>query len=139
MIDALKPIAAPLDLSLPALALAWVLAQPAVSVVLAGARNAEQVDENFGATRPLTPDIVSQIDAIVAATFRPPHASDRARALSSSWGPRERFIVDLMDGTETYEGIAARWTDSGDVPMIAAQVKVFADQLADQGLLDQDD
>ena len=33
----------------------------------------------------------------------------------------------------------SRWTDGSDVPMAAAQVKVFADQLADQDLLDQDD
>jgi len=139
VIDALRPIAAQLELSLSALALAWVLAQPAVGVVLAGARSPEQVDENLSGTRHLTPETLSQIDAIVAAAFRPPRASDRARALSSSWGPRERFIVDLLDGTETYEAIAARWTDGSAVPMVAAQVKVFADQLADQDLLDQDD
>jgi aryl-alcohol dehydrogenase-like predicted oxidoreductase len=139
VIDALQPIAARLELPLPALAIAWVLAQPAVSVVLAGARTTEQVDQNIAGTRHLAPDTLSQIDAIVAAAFRAPRATDRARALSSSWGPRERFIVELLDGTVTYEAIAARWTDRGDVPMIAAQVKIFADQLADQDLLVRDD
>ena len=138
VLDSLRPIAARLELPLSALALGWVLAQPAVSIVLAGARSTEQVDQNLAGTQHLTPDTVSEIDAIVAAVFRPARATDRARALSSSWGARERFIVELLDGTESYEAIAARWTDSGDVPMVAAQVKVLVDQLADQGLVDTD-
>lgn len=138
VLEALKPIAARLELPLAALALAWVLAQPTVCVVLAGARTTEQVDQNIAGTRHLTPDTLSQIDAIVARVFRPTRATDRARALSSSWGSRERFIVERLDGTESYESIAARWTDGADVPMIAAQVKVFVDQLADQGLVDAD-
>jgi hypothetical protein len=81
---------------------------------------------------------VSEIDAVVAGAFRPARASERVRVLSASWGPRERFIVERLDGTESYEAIAARWTDTADVPMIAAQVKVFVDQLADQGLIDAD-
>jgi aryl-alcohol dehydrogenase-like predicted oxidoreductase len=138
VLDGLRPIAARLELPLAGLALAWVLAQPAVSVVLAGARSREQVDENLAGMRPLTPDTVSEIDAVVAGAFRPARASERVRALSSSWGPRERFIVERLDGTESYEAIAARWTDTADVPMIAAQVKVFVDQPADQGLVDAD-
>ena len=81
---------------------------------------------------------VSEIDAIVARAFRPARATDRARILSASWGSRERFIVEQLDGVESYEAIAARWTDGADAPMIAAQVKVFVDQLADQGLVDPD-
>ena len=138
VLEGLRPIAARLELPLPALALAWVLAQPAVSVVLAGARSAEQVDENLAGTALLTPDTVAEIDALVAHAFRPARATDRGRTLAAGWGPRERFIVERLDGTETYEAIAARWTDSADVPMIAAQVKVFVDQLADQGLVDAD-
>ena len=34
------------------------------------------------------------------------------------------------------ERIAAEWTDRGDKPMIAAQVKVFVDQLAERGLIE---
>jgi aryl-alcohol dehydrogenase-like predicted oxidoreductase len=138
VLDGLRPIAGRLELPLAALALAWVLAKPAVGVVLAGARSTEQVDENLASTRDLTPETVAEIDAIVAAVFHPARATERARALSASWGPRERFIVDLLDGAETYEAIAARWTDGAEVPMIAAQVKVFVDQLADQGLVDAD-
>jgi aryl-alcohol dehydrogenase-like predicted oxidoreductase len=138
VVDGLRPIAARLELPLAALALAWVLAQPGVSIVLAGARSTEQVDENLAGTGHLTTDTVSEIDAIVARAFRPARATDRARTLSASWGSRERFIVEQLDGAESYEAIAARWTDSADVPMIAAQVKVFVDQLADQGLVDPD-
>ena len=97
------------------------------------------MDQNVAATRPLTPDTVSQIRRHCRPSLRPARATDRGpRALSSSWGPRERFIVERLDGTESYEAIAARWTDTADVPMIAAQVKVFVDQLADQGLVDAD-
>jgi hypothetical protein len=42
--------------------------------------------------------------------------------------------MEQLDGT-SYEAIAARWTDRGEQPMIAAQVKVFVDQLAEQGLV----
>src|SRR5437899_824610 len=55
VIEQLRPIAQRLDLSLPALALAWVLGQPGVSVVLAGARTREQVDQQLTGTRHPTP------------------------------------------------------------------------------------
>ena len=58
----------------------------------------------------------------------------QARILAATWGPRERFIVERLDGTTSAERIAAEWTDRGDKPMIAAQVKVFVDQLLEQGL-----
>jgi aryl-alcohol dehydrogenase-like predicted oxidoreductase len=123
--------------SLPALALAWVLARPGVAVVLAGARNAAQVDDNVTAVdRPLTPDEVATVDAIVAETFRPPRASPSARAQAAGWGERERYIVEQLDGSRTYEAIAAGWTDRGEQPMVAAQVKVFCDQLAERGLVE---
>jgi aryl-alcohol dehydrogenase-like predicted oxidoreductase len=123
--------------SLPALALAWVLARPGVAVVLAGARNAAQVDDNVTAVdRPLTPDEVATVDAIVAETFRPPRASPSTRAQAAGWGERERYIVEQLDGSRTYEAIAAGWTDRGEQPMVAAQVKVFCDQLAERGLVE---
>ena len=134
VIDRLRPIARGLDLPLAGLALAWVLAQPGVSIVLAGARNREQVDQNLAGTRHLTPDTLSAVDAIVAEAFRPARATDQARALAATWGPRERFIVERLDGKSSAEAIAAQWTDRGDKPMIAAQVKVFLDQLIAQGL-----
>jgi aryl-alcohol dehydrogenase-like predicted oxidoreductase len=138
VVERLRPLARALDMPLAGLALAWVLAQPGVSIVLAGARSKEQVDENLAGTRHLTPDILSQIDEIVADVFRPARATERARALSSGWGARERFIVERLDGKKRYETIAAEWTDRGEKPMIAAQVKVFVDQLVGENLVDAD-
>lgn len=136
VIERLRPIADPLGMPLAALALAWVLARPGVSVVLAGARTREQVDQNLeAATRPLTPDTWHRVGSIVADVFRPARATEGARALSASWGPRERFIVEHLDGSTPYDVIAADWTDRGEKPMIAAQVKVLVDQLAEQGLV----
>jgi aryl-alcohol dehydrogenase-like predicted oxidoreductase len=131
----LEPIARNSGRSLAGLALAWVLRQPDASVVLAGARSAAQVDENLRALdRPLAPPEVAAVDGVVAQVFRPARATERGRALAVDWGPRERYIMEQLDGT-SYEAIAARWTDRGEQPMIAAQVKVFVDQLAEQGLV----
>jgi aryl-alcohol dehydrogenase-like predicted oxidoreductase len=122
--------------SLPALALGWALARPGASVVLAGARTAAQVDENLRAVeRPLPEDVVAEIDGIVAEAFRLPRATPAALEAARDWGERERFVVERLDGRRTAEQIAAEWTDRGERPMVAAQVKVFVDQLADQALL----
>lgn len=134
-IERLAPMARTSGRSLAGLALAWVLYQPGVAVVLAGARTAAQVDENLGALdRPLTPPEVADVDGVVAEAFRPARATERARVLAAGWGPRERYIVEQLDGT-SYEALAARWTDRGEQPMIAAQVKVFVDHLAERGLV----
>ncbi len=45
-------------------------------------------------------------------------------------------IVERLDGKTSAETIAALWTDGNSTAMVAAQVKVFCDQLAEQGLLD---
>lgn len=123
--------------SLAALALGWVLARPDVAIVLAGARTASQVDDNVSAVEhPLSAEEVTQVDAIVAAVFPPCRATPTARRLAAGWGARERYIVEQLDGSRTYEAIAAGWTDRGEQPMLAAQVKVFCDQLAEQGLVE---
>ncbi|HZH80942.1 MAG TPA: aldo/keto reductase [Gemmatimonadales bacterium] len=123
--------------SLAALALGWVLARPGVAIVLAGARTARQVNDNVSAVEhPLSAEEVAQVDAIVAAVFPPRRATATARRLAAGWGARERYIVEQLDGSRTYEAIAAGWTDRGEQPMIAAQVKVFCDQLAEQGLVE---
>ena len=133
----LEPLARRRGVSLGALALAWVLQRPGVSIVLAGARTAAQVDENIAAAGlALTPDDVAAVDAVVANAFRPVRASERARTLAAGWGVRERHVVERLDGSKSYEAIAAEWTDHGEPPMIAAQVKVLCDQLAEQGLLE---
>ena len=134
VIERLRPIARGLDMPLAGLALAWVLAQPGVNIVLAGARNREQVDQNLAGTRHLTPDTLAAIDAIVAEAFRPARPTPHLKELAGTWGARERFIVERLDGKTSSEAIAAAWTDRGEKPMIAAQVKVFVDQLLEQGL-----
>ena len=133
----LWPIAERLGLTLAALALAWVYSQPGVGVVLAGARSAEQVDQNLVGARRLAPDTRAAIDEVVSDEFRPAQASAACREQAATWGERERFIVERLDGRTRYEAIAAEWTDRGGgaQPMIAAQIKTFADQLHERGLL----
>lgn len=139
VVERLRAIAGPLGVPLPGLALAWVLAQPGVSVVLVGARTREQVDQNLAGAGPLSPDIVSEIDAIVAEAFRLPRATEQLKADAAMWGERERFIVERLDGKTSAEAIAALWTDAdGGGPMIAAQVKTFCDQLAQRQLVETD-
>src|SRR5256714_5672743 len=136
-IERLEPLAQRRGASLGALALAWVLQRPGVSIVLAGARTAAQVDENLGAAAlALTPDEVVRIDAVVSDTFRPAPAGARARSLASAWGLPERPARERLGGSHRHGAIAAEWTDRGGPPMIAAQVKVLCDQLAEQGLVE---
>ncbi len=135
----LRPMAAARQVSPAALALAWLLARPGVSVVLAGARSPAQVDDNLTALEtPLSASDVTAIDTLVAETFTPRRAGAEARALALGWGARERYIVERLDGSASYEAIAAVWTDRGREPMVAAQVKVFVDQLAARGLVGPD-
>ena len=138
-IEGLRPLADGAGLSLPVLALRWLLARSGVSVVLAGARNRRQVEENLAAqSGPLPAHLVSAIDDLVADAFRLPHAGADALAQARAWGPRERFIVERLDGAQTAEAIAAEWTDRGEQPMVAAQVKVLVDQMTERGLLQAD-
>jgi aryl-alcohol dehydrogenase-like predicted oxidoreductase len=136
VIERLRPLADGAGLSLSSLALRWLLARAGVTVVLAGARNRRQVEENLAAQAgPLPRDLVSTIDDCVARVFRLPRASADAVDQARAWGPRERFIVERLDGTSSAEAIAAEWTDRGEDPMVAAQVKVFVDQMLERGLV----
>lgn len=135
VIDELTQRAAGLGISLPALALRWLLSRVGVTVVLAGARSGAHVSDNLTAQEaPLDEATGRAIDSCVSAVFRLPAASATAVDAAQSWGPRERFIVERLDGRTTPESIAAAWTDRGEQPMVAAQVKVFADQLRERGL-----
>jgi len=132
VIERLRPFAHEEGVSLPAMALRWVLGREGVTVVLAGARNRRQVEENLAALAgPLAADVVRDIDGIVAEVCRLPRSTTQALKAAAEWGPRERFIVERLDGARTAESIAAEWTDRGEQPMVAAQVKVFADQMLD--------
>jgi aryl-alcohol dehydrogenase-like predicted oxidoreductase len=50
-IDAMRPMAAQHGVSVAQIALAWLLAQPAVSTIIIGARNVEQLNDNIAATK----------------------------------------------------------------------------------------
>jgi voltage-dependent potassium channel beta subunit len=64
-VDALRPLAAELGLSLAQLALAWCLRSPAVSSVIVGATRAEQLEDNAKASGvAIPPEIAARIDAI---------------------------------------------------------------------------
>lgn len=66
-VDRLRPIALQAGMSLPHLALAWVLRRPEVASAIIGATRPEQVLENAAASgKTLPPDLVSAIDAAVA-------------------------------------------------------------------------
>ncbi len=66
-VDRLRPIAEKAGLSLPHLALAWVLRRPEVSSAIVGASRPEQVRENAAASGiVLPPDVVAAVDAAVA-------------------------------------------------------------------------
>ena len=65
--DQLKGVAERLGTTLPMLALAWVLQQPAVSVALAGIRKPEEIEHNIGALDVrLAEDDLRAMDGIMA-------------------------------------------------------------------------
>jgi len=65
IIDALKAVAARHDVAPAQVALAWVLAKPAVTSVIAGARRVEQLRDNLAAVDlVLTPEDMAELDAI---------------------------------------------------------------------------
>ena len=136
VVQRLGSIAHRLDMPLSALALGWILARPGVSIVLAGARTSEQVEQNLAGTQPLAPSTLLEIDDIVAGAFPPTRATNDLKRQAATWGERERFIVERLDGRTSVETIAALWTDGHTTPMVAAQVKVFCDELAERGLVD---
>jgi len=57
IVDAMRPIAAAHSATVPQVALAWLLAQPAVSSIIIGARKPEQLDDNLKSVElALSPD-----------------------------------------------------------------------------------
>jgi aryl-alcohol dehydrogenase-like predicted oxidoreductase len=66
-VQRLKPVAQQIGLSLPQLALAWVLRRPEVSSAIIGASRPEQVSENAAASGVrLSEDVLCEIDRIIA-------------------------------------------------------------------------
>jgi len=67
VVEQLKGVAADLGTSLPRLALAWVLRNPAVSVALSGCRTVGEIEENVKALEvKITDDALRRIDGIMA-------------------------------------------------------------------------
>ncbi|MDP8921287.1 MAG: aldo/keto reductase, partial [Chloroflexota bacterium] len=67
IVDRLKGVAAELGTSLPRLALAWVLRNPAVSVALSGCRRSSEIEENVRALDvTLSDDVLARIEEIMA-------------------------------------------------------------------------
>jgi 1-deoxyxylulose-5-phosphate synthase len=70
-VQKLKPIAANLKLSMPQLALAWVLRDQRVSSAIIGASRPEQIEDNAAASGvTLSPDILEQIDQILTGIYQ---------------------------------------------------------------------
>jgi aryl-alcohol dehydrogenase-like predicted oxidoreductase len=70
-VQRLRPIAARLSLSLPQLALAWVLKENDVSSAIIGATHPDQIDENVGASGvKLDPQTCREIDDALGAIVR---------------------------------------------------------------------
>lgn len=66
VVERLKGVAARRGIGLPRLALAWVLANPLVSVALTGARNAAEIEDNVAALDlALSDDERAELDAIM--------------------------------------------------------------------------
>lgn len=67
-VEALKGVAEQAGLTLPQLALAWVLRRPEVSSAIVGASRPEQVDQNASASGiTLSPDTLDAIDKVLGA------------------------------------------------------------------------
>jgi aryl-alcohol dehydrogenase-like predicted oxidoreductase len=79
-VDRLRPIADDAGLSLPELALAWVLRRPELASAIVGASRPEQVHANAAASGvELTPDLLSAVDTALAdAPVREPRLAPLA-------------------------------------------------------------
>jgi aryl-alcohol dehydrogenase-like predicted oxidoreductase len=62
IVDAMRPVAAAHSATVPQVALAWLLAQPAVSSIIIGARKPEQLDDNLKSVElALSPDELTSL------------------------------------------------------------------------------
>lgn len=84
-VQELRAVAAEVDLSLPQLALAWVLQNPAVSAAIVGASRPEQVTEALGAVGvELAPEVLRRIDDVLGDTV------ERDPGITAALAPRGR-------------------------------------------------
>jgi len=137
VIERLSKLAADQAMTLSAFSLKWVLSRPGMAVVLAGARTPEQLEENLSARDGLLdPERVSAVDEAVFQVFRPALAMEHALAEAAGWEPRERFIVEHLDGLTSCDSIAAEWSDGSEPALMGAQVRQFVDQLQAAGMVE---
>lgn len=65
IVEAMRPIAVAYGISVAQVALAWLLAQPAVTSVIVGAKRMEQLTDNIAATKvTFTPEDMATLDAV---------------------------------------------------------------------------
>jgi aryl-alcohol dehydrogenase-like predicted oxidoreductase len=84
IIEALVAVAAELEKPPSQVALAWLLARPAVSSVIFGARNVAQLDENLGAADLVLPvDALARLDAASAPELGDPY--DFIKNVDGAW------------------------------------------------------
>jgi aryl-alcohol dehydrogenase-like predicted oxidoreductase len=82
-----REVAAPRGVPLSQIALAWVLANPAVSTALVGARTPAEVDANdAGAELTLTKDELATIDRILAGVAGRVREFTPLRPAMEPWG-----------------------------------------------------
>ena len=95
IVDELEVIANAHETTVASVALAWVLAQPAVSSVIIGARRLSQLDDNVGAVElNLTAGELARLNAVTEPTFGFPH----------------RMLIDapsIFNGGTTVNGVSA--------------------------------
>lgn len=66
-VEAMRPIAAEADMSMPQLAIAWVMSHPAITAPIIGASRPDQLDDTLSAAeRPLLPEIKTKLDELTA-------------------------------------------------------------------------
>ena len=84
-VQALRPIAEELDLTLAQLAVAWVLANPNVACAIIGASRPEQIEENVAASGvTLSAEVLARIDQVLGDVVE----RDPAKTVENS--PKER-------------------------------------------------
>jgi aryl-alcohol dehydrogenase-like predicted oxidoreductase len=83
-VEALVAVAAELDKTPSQVALAWLLARPAVSSVIFGARTVAQLDDNLGAgDLVLSADVIARLDA--ASATPPGYPYEMIRGIDGGW------------------------------------------------------
>jgi aryl-alcohol dehydrogenase-like predicted oxidoreductase len=84
IVEALAAVAGELSKSPSQVALAWLLARPAVSSVIFGARTVAQLEDNLGAAElDLPPDAISRLDAASAPDLGYPY--DFIKGIDGAW------------------------------------------------------